>query len=149
MQFFEPAPFAITDPLLARLYAYWNMKRGSYPMPKRRDIDPVELGYILGNINLIDVLRDPVRFLIRIHGTELVRREGEDRTSKTIEELPQAEFSAVARAHFTAVVETGVAHRSVSDRMLDGRVMHYEAILMPLSDDRKTVDRILIGTRHS
>lgn len=148
MQLFEPAPFAIADPLLTRLFAYWTAKCGARAMPLRREVDPVELGYILGHLNLIDVLRDPLRFLIRLHGTELARHEGEDRTGRLIDNLPQAEFSAVARAHFKAVVETGLPYRSMSDGMLDERVMHYEAILLPLSDQGHTVDRILIGTVH-
>ena len=72
-----PAPSIaakIADPRLRRFYDYWTGKCGERRFPARRDIDPLDFPYVLGNLMLVDVLRDPQRFRVRLHGTNLVAR---------------------------------------------------------------------------
>jgi len=54
--------------------------------PSRRDIDPVEIRYVLGWVMLIDALRDPVRFRVRLHGTGMATEAHYDLTGKFIDE---------------------------------------------------------------
>jgi hypothetical protein len=49
----------IEDERLLRLFAYWTEKAAGRVCPARRDIDPLEFDYLLGDISLIEVLRDP------------------------------------------------------------------------------------------
>jgi hypothetical protein len=72
MQTLDPADIlraVIVDPLLQRLYDYWQERRSPRSMPSRSDIDPVDMRFILGNLLLVDVLAAPLRFRIRLHGT--------------------------------------------------------------------------------
>lgn len=145
MQLFEPAPFTLITPSLGRLHAYWDERRGERKMPMRRDIDPLDLGFILGSLLLIDVLRDPLQFHIRVHGTEIVRHSGYELTGKKLSDLPVPEFHSHALAHFRAVLDTKRPHRSLTDRYFDERSRRYEAVLLPLSDNDEDVERLLIG----
>jgi hypothetical protein len=140
---------AIVDPVLLRLYDYWQERRSGRPMPSRSDIDPVDLRFILGNIVLVDVLAAPRRFRMRLHGTNLVHRAGYELTGKMLEELPDSDFRARAQQSFTAVVETRRAVHSLRSRTLAGRLQPYEALILPLSQAAPAVDMLLVGLRYA
>src|SRR5277367_2064987 len=75
----------IRDPKLRRFHDYWQGKCGGRRMPARRDIDPLEFPYMLGNLMLIDVLADPQRFRVRLHGANIVARMNYDMTGKQLD----------------------------------------------------------------
>jgi hypothetical protein len=136
----------IQHPTLQRLFDYWGSKRGARAMPARADIDPLELGFIIGNVILVDVIEgDPPRFRIRLHGTNLVERAGYELTGRFLDELPQPEFRELTRLSFTRVAETGEPLQLRRDRMLDGRSRRYETIILPLSSEGTRVDMLLCG----
>jgi len=139
------APMELKDPRLARLLAYWSAKAGERAMPSRADIDPVDLGFLLGHLMLIDVMTDPPRFKVRLHGSELARRAGYDLTGKMVDDLPINEFRNLARRSFATTVETRRPFHSRRDRLLDGKRHNYETIMLPLSADGVTVNMLLVG----
>src|SRR4051794_34289618 len=49
---------------LQRLHPYWTERKGDRRMPARRDIDPLDFPYLLGNIMLLDVVGEPPRFRV-------------------------------------------------------------------------------------
>jgi hypothetical protein len=138
----------IVDPLLRRLYDYWNEKRGERPMPSRAHIDPIEMRFILGSLLVADVLRSPLRFFVRLHGTELVRRAGYELSGKMLDELPQPQFRALTHRSWARSVETRAPFHSVRDRVLDGRMARYEALILPLSRSGEEVEMLLVGMRY-
>lgn len=137
---------SITDPRLQRLYQYWLAKRGDRAFPARADLDPVDMGFVIGNLILIDVIDgSPLDFRIRLHGTNLVQRVGYELTGKTLDALPQQEFRAVARDSFTQVAGSGKPLHAARDRFFDERRHRYETIILPLSADGERVDMLLCG----
>ena len=136
----------IAHPRLRQLYAYWDGKRDERKMPARVDLDPLDMTFVIGNIILVDVLAGaPPRFRIRLHGTNLSQRVGYELTGKMLDELPVTEFRDLAQQSFTRVAETGEATHGKRDRIIDGRFARYETVIMPLSDDGKKVDRLIVG----
>ena len=136
----------IADPRLRQLYDYWDGKRGERAMPSRADIDPVEMRFVIGNVILIDVVPgDPLRFHIRLHGTNLSERVRFDLTGKMLDEMPSPEFRALTQHSFTRVATTGQPLHAHRDEILDNRRRQYETIILPLSSDGASVDRILCG----
>jgi hypothetical protein len=136
----------IVNPRLQRLCAYWSEKRGGRAMPSRDDIDPVELAFIIGNLILVDVLDgDPPDFRIRLHGTVLSQRVGYELTGKMLADMPAPEFRARSRRSFLRVARTAQPLHARRDRVMDGRVHRYEALILPLSRDGARVDMILCG----
>jgi hypothetical protein len=131
---------------LQRLDAYWRSKAGDGGLPARADIDPLELGFIIGNLILVEVAsREPLRFRIRLHGTNLARRAGYELTGKMLDELPITEFRTLASQSFTAVVTSGKPFHSSRDRILDGKRRRYETLMLPLFDDEGRVNLLLVG----
>ncbi len=131
----QELPAAIRDPRLRRLYEYWSVARGGRRFPARRDIDPLDIPYVLGNLMLVDVLHDPERFRVRLHGTAMVARAGYDLTGKQIEELPISEFRDYVLERCRQLVRAPEPLWVQHDRELDGRRFHYQALWLPFSDD--------------
>lgn len=135
--------FQTFDPRLQRFYAYWDERRRGRPFPARRDLDPADFTYILGYIMLMDVRYAPLRFRFRLHGSELVRHGGYDMTGKGIEDLPGEENRRALSERCLSLVESRQPQFVRSARVLDGRVMRYEAAWVPLSDDGDTINMLM------
>ena len=144
----------IQDPRLRTLLDYWDSKRRDGRLPRRADIDPLEIPSLLPHIMLIDRLAEPERFRYRLVGTAIVEiRQGltpVDPTGRFVDEVP---------------------HRMSVDWLIDGmrraarnrhpirdhgtyRPEHdktgsYERLSLPLADDGETVNMLLLGfVRH-
>ena len=138
--------FGIERPKLRRLYRDWSERRHGRLMPSRKDFDILDLGYLLGDLNLLDVLYEPLRFRFRVHGSNAVARLGFDLTGKTIDGYPDPDYRRIVREHFTAAVRSKAPQRIVRDpyRIKD-RVLRWEGLILPLSTDGSTVNMLLVG----
>ena len=138
-------PQAIRHPSLRRLYDHWEARRAGREFPARADFDPVELRWMLGNLLLLDVLRDPPGFRFRLHGANLAARAGFDMTGKTMDDYPDPEYAKVALRSFSTAVETRLPVARINERVIEGRAYGYEALHLPLSSDGARVDMLLVG----
>lgn len=140
----------IASPRLRRLYEYWCERRRGRRFPARADVDPLDLSFLLGNLILADVVEgDPPAFYIRLHGTNLAERSGYELTGKMLTDLPVGEYRALAVESFTQVAKTGEPVHGHRNRVLDGRLRQYEALILPLSKDGERVDMLMIGMIYS
>ncbi len=133
----------IDDSRLRRLYEYWLAKRGTRRFPARTDIDPLDFPYILGNVMLLDVVRDPLRFRVRVHGTEMVMRAGYELTGKFLDDLPITDYRLYVRERCEGLVRDGEPLLIRHNRALDGNTRRYEAIWLPFADDGERVSMLL------
>jgi len=97
---------AIPSELLQRMLTYWQSKCGGHAMPARADIDPLEFAWGLGNVSLLDVEKDPLRFRYRLAGSKLARIMEVDLTGRGIDDIKQPEFRDLMRKHLQEIVET-------------------------------------------
>jgi hypothetical protein len=129
---------------LRRLLRDWEARRHER-FPRRADIDPSDFRYILGAISIFDIHRAPVRFRVRLHGTEIVRRLGYDLTGKFVDEAPDRQWADVAGEILARAVaeEAGFFVRH-SNRLIDHRLWNVERLILPLSkSDGTTLDMLL------
>ena len=133
----------IAEPSLLRLYRYWVEKKGGRVLPSRREIDPLDFPYALGRIMLVEILHDPPKFRVRLHGSEMVRRAGYDLTGKTLEDLPDSEYRSYVIGRCKKIVASGQPTFVRHDRVLDDRVWRYDALWLPFSDDGTDVTMLL------
>ncbi|HUK61456.1 MAG TPA: PAS domain-containing protein [Stellaceae bacterium] len=131
------------DPRLKRFHDYWLGKCGGRPMPARRDIDPVDFPYLLGNVMLIEVLREPLRFRVRLHGTNVVARMHYDMTGRFLDEVPRPEWRAYVIERCRGLAASGAPLLLMNDLMLDGWTSRYEALWVPLGEDGTQVDMLM------
>jgi len=133
----------IKEPRLKQFYSYWLDRKGSRRLPARRDIDPLDFPYILAHLMLIDVQRDPLRFHVRVHGTERARRAGRDLTGKLLDELPTPEYRKYAIERCVELVRSAEPTLVEYAQTFDDRLYRYEAIWLPLSEDGQIVTQLL------
>jgi hypothetical protein len=145
----DPAdPILLADiqhPGLARLFDYWDKQRAGREMPARVDIDPLDMSFILGKVALVDVLHDPLRFRFRLHGSGMTQRAGYNLTGRFVDDIPDTEFREAARNGFTTVVTSRRPRYSRRDRVLDGKRLNYEALILPFSNDGERIDMLMAG----
>jgi PAS domain len=133
--------FQIEHASLRRLHASWIEKRRDRRFPARADFDPLELGFVLGNLSLIDVLPAAVPPSPARHDGGVAARLRPH--GKSAEEIPDPEFRQVALDTYRKVVELGQPMRDVRETMLDSKIHRYEIIWLPLSDDDKTINMLM------
>lgn len=136
----------IEAPRLRQLYSEWEGWRGSREFPSRADFDPLALKYLMGNLSLLDVHYDPLRFHYRVHATEVTKRLGFDLTGKSLELWPDPAMKAVIHDSFAGVVESRVPtlrRRKITGH--DGRPWQYESILLPLAADGVRIDMLMVA----
>ena len=133
----------LESPILRRFFQYYLDKTGDRPMPARGDLDPLDFPYALGDITLIDVAYDPLRFSFRLDGSRHVERFGFDLTGRSLDEFPYPEMRQAIFDSYREVVDAAIPHRYFRDLESDGRWFRYETIILPLADDGKRVNMLI------
>lgn len=139
---------SIADESLRRLYAYWQDKRAGGRLPTRHDIDPLELRFALGWMNLVEVHHDPLRFRFRLHGTMLAAYTGHEMTGLFLDDHPDPEHRVFLARTWAETVDRQEPMHHIHDRSLNGRQQHYESLRLPFSSDGRTVDFLLIAAQY-
>ncbi|MEX0696609.1 MAG: PAS domain-containing protein [Dongiaceae bacterium] len=135
----------ITEPKLVRLYDYWQAKRNGRSYPSRADIDPTEMTFVLGNIDLVEISGDPIVFTFRLSGSNIDRNEGFNMQGKTLDEYPLPEHRDTIRRTYLDALSSGEPHYELLDRISDDKLQRYARLILPLSRDGQAIDMFLIG----
>lgn len=139
----------IRRPMLRRVLDYWEARRGTRAFPSRAAVDPLQLGFALGNLLLIDVLRDPLQFRYRLVGTVAAERWGFDMTGKTLDELPAPERRHFILQNYSWIVENRRPMAIEGTRILDGRNWAFASLMLPIGEDDRQVDMILVCVEYT
>jgi hypothetical protein len=144
----EPAGLSET---LRPLYLYWVAACGEKQMPARADIDPVEMPIqLLSNLVLVDVVSGPLRFRYRVMGTDVARMLGEDWTARFLDQIPDVHESIRQQYQATVEISKPTVKMNEYDRydpsLMQHKLLRYERLLMPLSENGINVTMLLGGT---
>lgn len=127
---------------LRRFYSYWDGRRGTREMPARRDIDPVDIPWMLGYVTLHEVLPDG-GFRFRVDATHTAGVFGVDMTGRTLDEYPSPDMREMIRDALTEVLETRIPQRRDLDFGTTFQNWRYERLILPLSDDGERINMLL------
>jgi hypothetical protein len=141
----ERLPDDLQNPRLVRLYRHWEAIRGARAMPSRAAFDPVDVPELLGNLILVEVLRQPLRFRYRLIGSRLTERVGRDMTGRFFDEVPEPLYRERLREWHGGTVAERAPRGGVTARRLLQRWAPYEILTLPLSEDGVEVDMTLTG----
>ncbi|WP_119303288.1 PAS domain-containing protein [Dongia deserti] len=124
----------ITSELIAGLEDQWNGLRGDRPMPRRDEIDPVELVPWLPYLSIVELHYEPFRVRYRIVGTEVARIVGEDFSRRWLEETGWGEASvALNRLLYERVAESRAPSFGLSVIEWQGQADHvFQWALFPV-----------------
>jgi hypothetical protein len=132
-------------PQLRQLYDYWEGKRAGRHWPKRSDVDPVEMRFALGNIDLVEISYDPIVFFFRISGSNIDRDEGFNMQGRTLDEYPLPQHREAVRKTYMRVLEKGEPDYEELERLDEGKIVRYGRLILPLSEEGGRVDMFLMG----
>jgi hypothetical protein len=139
------ARIAASHPDIRAMAEYWRLKAGDRRMPRRTDIEPVDIKAFLPRITLVDVVTDTRRFVYRLVGTEEVASRGSDPTGRSVAEAFFASSAEESLGYYEHVARTGEPCCFRGDyRAPDGALEKQDVIFLPLSEDGETVSIILV-----
>jgi len=128
---------------LSNALAYWNRLRRDRRMPTRGDVDPVDLRALLQHVYLIDV-EGPSRYRYRVIGQDIIDNLKDNATGKLVDSDLFGDGAAEILRMYDHVVLNGVP---VINRgrafWVDNSWRRYVSLILPLSPDGTTVDKIM------
>lgn len=125
---------------------YWHRKRAAGNLPRRADLDPVDIPKLLPHLMLKDVRRDPWDFRYRVVGTTVREHSRADWTGKWMSEIPgQGPDSTVFRV-MRWVGERGDVVIFRPPYVGPHKEFKYcEAAVMPWTGTETSVDQIMVA----
>src|SRR3546814_945976 len=89
---------------IRELFAYWQDKRRGDLLPRRADIDPVEIPRLMPYVLIADIEHAPFRVRFRLVGTKVVEATGFEFTGKYLDEitLPNRKSTRLNSSHSCA-----------------------------------------------
>jgi hypothetical protein len=136
---------APTHPDLLRLLDYWHRRRAARAFPRRADIDPVDLGFMLDRIALTEVHEDPRRYRLRIVGSWWASLAGFESTGTWLDDWPHANLRKLTAETYESVIAGRRPLCALRDAWVDDKKLSYEILLLPLSEDDARVSMIMTG----
>lgn len=131
---------------LGRLHDHWLRIRGERKMPRREDLDPLDIPDLLPYVALIDVECAPRRFRWRLIGTHITRAMGRDRTGNYFDEAYSGKVLDDLMAVYERVVQSRTPIRHFGrPTFADKAYSNYESTHLPFSESDESVDIILVG----
>ena len=141
----DPSPFS--DKRLDQAFTYWRRKAAGRAMPRRRDIDPIEIPKLLPDVMLVDVVAGG-RYRYRLIGTENPQAQGVFATGRYLDEvLPGPEYRNHVLSLYDECVQRRQALYSECLFLSPARrapERHTKVLFMPLSEDGASVNMVFV-----
>lgn len=126
------------------MFAYWASLRRGASLPARVDLHPSSMKRLLPTVSLIDVVREPRDYRLRLAGTGLYGVYGREITGRTLNEVYNTAAADYWRKELDKVVDE--RRPGVGVHSLAWRGAPHMSILwlrLPLASNGKDVDMIL------
>ena len=137
------SPSECTSPRVRDLYDYWVKIRGDRLMPRRQDIDPVDIWPLLPYLHLSEwhAGQDGDGVFFRIAGTELVATAGQEFRGRWLKDITPnpPDLEQVMNLYYSVIATRVPIFGRTDSSTLRLGVEFFEWVLCPLSDDGKTV----------
>jgi hypothetical protein len=138
----------ITDARLQGAYDYWCRIAAGRPMPRRADLDPIDIPKLLPHVMLVEV-HGPGRYRYRLIGTANAQEHGMNATGQFLDEvLKGPEYKVhVLRLYDESVRERRAVYSESLFLSATGGAIerHTKVLFMPLSEDGDTVSQVFVA----
>jgi hypothetical protein len=133
-----------SDPFLGSALEYWESKCGDRAMPRRKDIEPGDMRYLLPHIQITELVDDGKRVRYRLIGTAIVDAYGADFTGKYFDEVITPGRLRIVEENYRAMCcerrPLFVYHHYRSTKCAE---LVCARLMMPLSEDDIVVNQCL------
>lgn len=141
-----PVPETDDDPKFRAFFKYWQGLQRGGSLPRRSDIDPLDIPTLLGHVNLIEVLRDGdrIRYRYALWGTKVATLYGADFTGRFLEDIIIPTRIETVREAFDVTVQTGAPHYWKVPVPVENReFLSSRRLLLALSEDGAKVTHLM------
>ena len=140
----------LRDPELRDLHDYWLTKHRDGRLPRRGDIDPLEVPRLLKSLALLEVVGDAEDFVFVLAGSRIEEAHGRTLKGVTLGELRGTVESSPSAEQYAAAVRFRVPQYRHADLREYGKE-HWacQHLILPLSSDGERVDCLLLGVVFS
>ena len=135
---------AFANPQLQLLFRYWQTRRLGRNLPRRSDIDVLDLKSCLGHLIVIDVGADAESLTYRLFGTRISAALGFDPTGFDLMQAGLSLDDPMLRPYRTAAKLRAPVH-CVNRMTRPGFDRLWERLVLPLSRDDQAVTQLLVG----
>ncbi|HYD31068.1 MAG TPA: PAS domain-containing protein [Azospirillaceae bacterium] len=143
---------AIRHPELDSLYAFWHQNCPDGGIPMSSDMEPADLRRWLGHMLIMDVVAVKIddaapsekNFRYAYYGRSLAEAFGENRLGQTLERLPGNQRK-ILESEYELVRLSGEPMHRVYTADFDGVERTWERLVLPLTGDGESVDKILVA----
>lgn len=127
----------------------WRSKKPTEGLPRKTDMQPYDFPKLLPYILIVDIERDPLRFVYRLSGTRADTIHGSTLRGVYIDTLNPPSFRENLLADMTRMVED---HRpqfvDQTFTNVEGNIRDMHVLRLPLADDDGLLAHILILSDH-
>ncbi len=132
---------------LKRLHSYWQEKGGAKKLPARKDLDPIDFHYALGDVSLVqvDLSQDPKnpRYTVRLLGSNIQDRVGSALTNRDLDEFPETDSLYMMRMAYREVLKSKEPLAYPSHFKEGDKRRPFICCIWPLSSNGEEVDMLL------
>lgn len=143
----EDRQLRIAHPLLERLLRLWNLRRADRRLPRRGDFLPeADLWPWMGHLAIVAVERHPLRFRVRLAGTELAAYAGADFTGRHLDEMisPHLQDEVLSPYH-ACLREQLPQYTTFVPQLPEPTYRRLHRLLLPCSNDGRDIDQMIVG----
>lgn len=134
---------ALAEPEIQAIFRYWCSKRRGRPVPRKADIDPVEIPHRLLPYVFIYERTPGGRFRCRLSGTGIGAAYGRDVTGKHLDEIVRRGNVAERSRLFSRVLESGLPIYYTGGLVVAGKEhISFARILLPIAKSDGTADHV-------
>ncbi len=137
----EPAGLRHLD--LRSLCAFWLKQCPEGGLPLATDMEPSDLRRWLPNLLIMHVHHDG-SFSYSYYGRSLARAFGETRLGQTLDDLPESARDVLRQEYELVCRQRSPIHRTYT-ATFDGERQTWERLVLPLSSDGQTIDKLLVA----
>ena len=137
----------IPDGPLRKLVDYWESKREGHPFAMQARIDPTQIPHLLGHLRIVSIESDGA-FRFRLYGSLATNPDLVDMTNKTTAEYRDKAFGKMVTRHYATVARDAAPRCWHIIGHVAGLVTDYLCLVLPLSGDGVTMNRLLISSSH-
>lgn len=130
-------------PSARSLFEYWDRLRAARAAPERAEIEPAQIGRLLGDLLMLESEGDN-RYLIRLAGTRLCALLGQELRNRAFHHLFAASDRAILFGMLAGVAEEATpAVAGVAGETANGRAIDLELLMLPLKHRGRVNTRML------
>ena len=140
----------IRDIELRELHDYWLTKHRDGRLPRRGDIDPLEVRRLLKSLALLEVVGDAEDFIFILAGSRIEEVHGRTLKGVTLGNLREDFEQTPSAGGCVAAVRSGEPQYQQANLKEYGK-KHWACrrLILPLSSDGERVDCLLLGAVFS